>query len=322
MAPFVVILLSMNLYKLISFKADKRIFTLFCGLYSTKANYFAHISDKKLGPFGKRIKHILFKKRFKSTSKLRKYFEREHPYYFIIWVLQHSNPPQFKKLYKKWEGEFSLSWYKSFGETLREFCYEANISQLWRGYQEEASREINKYRKITLSVLQEILEYLRIEKLPFKKIILIPNLLDAIGAGYGPVIGKKIYIIFSPTNKEGPNIQLLRHEFLHSIINPLIQKKINKEIIKRDKQLIQGMITSPALEYYNDLELIIIEYILRAIELRLLPSNKKNQYIQKQIKLGFPQIEFFDSQLKIYEKEKKNFSRYLPDILRNIKYLS
>lgn len=180
---------------------------------------------------------------------------------------------------------------------------------------------MNKYRKISSLFIQKILNYLKIKKLPFKKIIFIPNLLEAIGAGYGATIRDRAYVIFS-LSKSNLNIQLLRHEFLHNIINPLIQKRrINKKIIQENKQLLRKIVSPTFLKYYDDPEIIAVEYIIRTIELRLFSTKKRSQYIRDQIKSGFSYIEFFDAQLKDYEKNKKPFVKYLPIILKNLKYL-
>jgi len=311
----------MNLNKLILFRTDKRIFTLFCALHSTRASYFKRISDKKLSSLGKKIRKLLPGKRFKTTYKLKSYFNKQLPCYFIIWMLQHSDPPQFRRLYKKWGEKLSLDCYKGFDKLLQEFYFEANVSQLWKECQGKSLEEFNKHYKIAFLFIQKILNYLKIKRLPSKKIIFISNPLDAIGAGYGPTIHDKVYVIFGPS-KGSLNIQLLRHEFLHSIINPLIQKRrINKRVIKENKQLLRKIVSPIALKYYDDPEIVAIEYIIRTIELRLFSTKKRSQYIRDQIKCGFPYIEFFDAQLKDYEKNKKPFATYLPIILKNMKYL-
>jgi hypothetical protein len=311
----------MNLNKLILFKTDKRIFTLFCALHSTRASYFKRISDKKLSLVGKEVRAFLLKKKFKTTYKLKNYFNKYFPYYFITWVLQYSVPPQFKKLYRKWKGELSLNYYRGFDKLVREFYFEANIFQLWKEYRGEYLKESDKYRDIVSLYIQEILNYLKIKKLPFKKVIFIPNLLDAIGAGYGATIYDRAYVIFGPSKRK-LNIRLLHHEFLHNIINPLIQEnRINKRVIKENKHLLRKIISPILLKYYDNSEIIAIEYIIRTIELRLFSTKKRVQYIRDQIKRGFPYIEFFDNQLKEYEKSNETFVNYLAIILKNLKYL-
>lgn len=311
----------MDLEKLIIFQRHKGIFTLFCALGFTKTNYFGEISDKKISNISKEVSSFLSKKKIPSVSRLKKFFKKQHPYYFVNWVLQHSDPPQFKRLYRKWGGELSLKWYKGFGKFLRRFYFEADIAQLWERYQETYSKEIGRYRKKSFSIIQKALIYLRIKKTPFKKIVFIPNLLDKIGAGYGPTVHKKAYIIFGPS-KTNINTQLICHEFLHSIINPLVQRcDRNNKLIQRNKRFLQKAASSFSLKYYDEAEAITSEYIIRAIEGRLVSFNKRSNYIKEQIKLGFPFARFFEEQLKEYESNSKIFSEYLPVILENIKFL-
>jgi len=308
----------MDLKKLIIFQKHRGIFTLFCALSFTKASYFSDISDKKISNIIKEVSSFLKKRKIESTSGLKRFFKKQHPYYFINWTLQHSDPPQFKRLYKKWEGEIPLKRYKSFGKLLRKFYFEADIPQLWKRYQGTYSKEIKRYRKTPFLVIREALSYLKIKKLPFKKIIFIPNFLDAIRAGYAHTIRDKVYITFGPS-KNRVNTQLLRHEFLHCIINPLVEKcDCYSYIIKGNKQFLQKTISGIARKYYDEPNAISSEYILRAIEGRLLSSDKRKYYFKEQRMMGFPHIEFFDLQLKNYEKSKKTFSEYLPIILKKI----
>lgn len=308
----------MDLERLIIFKKDKGIFTLFGALGFTKASYFGDISDKKISNISKAINSFLSKKKIQSAPGLKKFFEKQHPYYFVNWVLQHSNPPQFKRLYRKWEGELSLKRYKGFRKLLRRFYFEADLSQLWERHQEAYSKEIGRYRKKSFSIVRKVANYLRIKKLPFKKIVFIPNLLDAVGAGYGHTIQDKAYITFGPS-KNKLNSQLLRHEFLHCIINPLVEECGRySSVIKSNKQFLQKTIYGTAHKYYDDPNAITSEYILRAIEGRLLRPNKRKYYFKEQRNAGFPYIKFFDAWLKNYEKSKRPFSEYLPTILQKI----
>lgn len=311
----------MKLVKIISFKLDKRIFTLFCALEVAEIEYFKDVSLNKLSAVGREIKNFFYKRKIKSLYKLKKILKKRHPYYFIIWMLQHFDPPSLKRLYKKWEGELSLNWYGNFGELIKEFYFEAEIGKLWEKYQKEYKKEIKRYQKSAPLIIQKAINYLKIKKPPFKKIIFVPNFLDKIGAGYGPTVHKKAYIIFSP-NKKNINTQLIRHEFLHSIINPLVQGcGRNNKLIQRNKRFLQKTATSFSLKYYDEPEAITSEYIIRAIEGRLVSSNKRSNYIKKQVRLGFPFAGFFNEQLKKYESSGKIFSEYLPVILENIKFL-
>lgn len=311
----------MDLKKLIIFQKHKGIFTLFCALSFTKASYFSDISDKKISNITKEVSSFLRKRKMESTSGLKRFFKKQHPYYFVNWVLQHSDPPQFKRLYKKWEGELPLKWHKHFGKLLRKFYFEADIPQLWKRYQETYSKEIKRCRKTPFLVIRETLSYLRIKKLPFKKIVFIPNFLDAIRAGYAHTIRGKAYITFGPS-KNKLNTRLLRHEFLHCIINSLVEKcGCYSSIIKSNKRFLQKTTSGIARKYYDDPNAITSEYILRAIEGRLLSFDKRKYYFKEQKKAGFPYIEFFNLQLENYEKNKKSFSKYLPVILRNIAQL-
>jgi hypothetical protein len=71
--------------------------------------------------------------------------------------------------------------------------------------------------------------------LNLERIVIVPNFLDAYNRGYGPKIEKTAFVIYGPLIDE--SFRLIRHEFLHSIVKPLVLKKRNfpKKIKKFSK---------------------------------------------------------------------------------------
>lgn len=120
-------------------------------------------------------------------------------------------------------------------------------------------------------------------------------------------------------------LSLYVHEFSHSIINPLTDKynDIKLEFFNDIKEEMREL-------YYWNVETIINEHIIRAIEVIFMklepkiPNNLQcaNNYIADNKEIGFKYIETCVNSLEYYIRHKdeyKNFEDYFPQILEDIK---
>lgn len=120
-------------------------------------------------------------------------------------------------------------------------------------------------------------------------------------------------------------LTLYVHEFSHSIVNPLTSKynDIKLEFFNDIKEKMKNL-------YYWDIETIINEHIIRALEIvymkleNKMPNNKEcaEKYRNSCFNIGFTYIDICVNSLENYLKNKdkyKNFKEYFPQILKDIK---
>jgi len=305
----------------IEYQLNKNIFTLFsaysfweyekhCGYKVAKTKFYFKIQ-----------KLLKDKKReIPSGKKLFKYFKKDHSVYYTVWVLRHSEFPEFKKLPFKEKNQKKDDWYKGFNKLLKEFYYEADIEKIWPKYKKEYLKKINGYEKEIPIVFERAINYLRMEgPFEFNKVVLIPNLL--VGGGFGPLINKKSIIVLDPFwYKKKIYFSFILHEFLHSLINPLTDKKTNKNLVNETEDLYKKLTTKISRKHYPEWWMIVNEYIIRSIQGELFNKRNLGEYTSDQIKKGFHYIEWFSNQMNYFSKRTDtSFDEYLPEILTSLK---
>jgi len=290
----------------LEFRKDKRIFTLFCLL--NVCGYDEENNPQRMHPLRIEIRKHLKQTREIDPSTLN-LIKKIHRSKLVQWVLHRNKPPSFKKKLKRWYGSIPENEFVSFEDGLKKFYIKNKIGRLWMKYRSNYDLEIKKYKPKTEKMLLNLIKVLHLKRIP-KRIILIPNLLDSYKRGTGKKIGQTAYIIFGPSEKE-PNLGLIQHEFLHSVIDPLFTKAKIEKIVSEGDSLwppIEGKMKK--LGYY-DWKTAVIEHLIRAIN--ILGGYRD---LQKQEEQGFLYIKNFLLALKLHKATEAEFEKYLPTILK------
>jgi len=113
-----------------------------------------------------------------------------------------------------------------FSKLLPEFYKKGELEKLWTQYREDYIAEIDKYRPVIKNVIHETVAYFRIPARVIldRQIILIPDLLSFHNVVNARNLEKTYYIIVGPTDDAESNYYQLQHEYLHFLVDPLIQK--------------------------------------------------------------------------------------------------
>lgn len=295
----------------IYFKPDKRIFVLFAALQLSNVGLYKSLNNKQLSNLTIKLRTYFKYVQISSLRKLDKYFKKAHPYFLSQWILNHGNPPLFKKITKEWQIEAPLKTFNGFNQELGNFYTETKIEKLfWNNYKQEASVLKAKYLTKSSKIFNELRRYLKTRK-RFSKVIILPNPFDAVGSGYGIEINNVNYVIFSPVNKR-VDFDFIIHEFLHSLVEIDERKKINNKIMKR------LTISNQAATHYRNKRVILTEYLIRTITGKFSCETQKSfqNYVNTQIKIGFINIAYFLKILGEYEKQQQlTFSDYINKIL-------
>lgn len=279
----------------ISFSLDKRIFCLYCALVScnihekfkknlSKSNFYKELQSH--------FQHL----KLSSRKKLELFFNRNHYFQYLCWVLRHSDFPEFKlRTRNKDSLQKPDSWFDGFDEVLRRFYKEAEIKKLWERSKPKYQKIIFLYQEETEKKILEVIRRVREKKIKlyFNEIVLIPNLLEAIGVGFAPMIPPRAYIIFGPSTKK-VNTSLIIHEFLHHLINPLLEEKeIKKKLIIFRKKYF-SFTTPLSRKFYPKWSWIASEYFVRAFQATLIQNKiEREKFLKMEEKQGFPKIKWF-----------------------------
>lgn len=296
----------------IVFQLEEEIFYLFSFL-----NLIGY--DQENNPEGMHPLRELIRQKLKNVLKinryklLKRYLSKKHQGQFVEWLL--------RKKYAKEEEQIDIfskrdsSFFRKFDRVFQKFVSREKKILPWSMAKEfYAIEKKNRYRKIAkeLKNLMKILN-VDINLLGLKKIVVVPNFLDAYNRGYGPKIGKTAFIVYGPFKDD--DFRLIRHELLHSVVKPLFLN--NKVFLSKLKKLSKHNRLGVRLKKigYSNWAVIIEEHLIRAIDIKTLdlgPKEKKKLLEQEKKK----RVKYI---AKIYAKLKKNYKRNeLLDILKNI----
>ena len=210
-----------------------------------------------------------------------------------------------------------------FPDILNEFWETFDIDQIWEQVKPDYLAEIHKYDLDRMAVeLSFVWEYLRLRRKDNYTFVSVPNLLDsrnhAIAAGYE----NYCYAVESPgSNSHGFNI----HEYLHSIVNELVEKNYRSHQKKLNAYFRAGK-NMPMAKTYGAPVGYASESLIRAIDRRIMvlmaddpKKTKLHESIIKNVtRGGLLLAEPFYNLLIEYEQSEMNFEEYLPEMLEKL----
>ncbi len=210
---------------------------------------------------------------------------------------------------------------QSFALLLEEFYRVAQIETLWPRFRESYQAESRAYRPVLEKVIEDVLKYFRIgpRRVLDRQIILIPDLLNAKDMVNARNLDRIYYIVVGPTDEPVKNYSSLQHEYLHVLIDPLVEKfsaqlGSRKEILKLAKA--QPKLKS---EYRESVTLIVIESLIESIALRLVPPSDLGAEMLELFREGSVLVPFFYRELVSYEEGRMlSFPTYAEFLLQNV----
>ncbi len=294
--------------------ADERLFTLMAALNA--AGYNEENNPDGMHPVRQAVRGELASKELTSLRRLRIQLRLAHPYSYVVWALQRSNPPAFARQAEGWWVSGSpAAVFFGLDDPLRQFYLEADIAALWQRSLGEYEAESARYRAAVGPAVQQMLAYLRVRNMPTDRIVVLPNLLDAYWRGYGPRIGSVSYVVVGPG--ETPNIGLVQHEAMHPIINPLVDA--NLKVIEKDRadQLYRAMRPHVG-SGYQEWSTIVKECVIRAVGVRLLNPAEREQAIARHEEQGFLLVRPLAEKLAQFEQTTLSIAEYMPQLLASL----
>lgn len=310
----------------VEFQNDIRLFAVMAAINVAGFDY--ELQGRQMSPVRQAVRADLEGISRELRTKLREFYLSHHTsddaaaqsaYTSLALLIE--GPPEFKILKDLPNIPAESREIISFERLLPEFYQKAELSRLWMKYSPEYERVLDAYRPVADTVIRRTLEYFRIpERVVLdSQIILIPDLLNFNGVVNARNQERTYYIVVGPSDEPTSRFIQIQHEYLHFLIDPMIEK--NGGVILMKRELLELAHAQPNLreDFQGQFLLIVGESLIEAIQTRLHPPEdfEKNQV--ELFRRGLVFCPYFDRSLKRYEEQAQaSFPSYLQKILEDI----
>ncbi len=308
--------------------ADRRIFATMAFLNA--AGYDKEQPDTQMHPVRVKVRQWVAESLRDHPGKhaaWRKYYQKHRfgMFYYKAFALSLSTDYPFERIVPN-----ALLGYPSAARELKalpailnDFWITAQIEQIWQKVKNDYLEEIHRFDLDKMDRQMTFLwEYLRLERKDLFIIVQIPDLLDhhrgAMGAGYGGYF-------YSVDNPGGGSYALNVHEYLHTIVNPLVERHHFNYEAKLDAYY-QAAKGAPDIQSYQHPVTFVYECLVGALSRRIRErfegSEEWTRIIKWQIsdatRKGLNLTQPFYDLLSDYEQGDMSFDEFLPSMLERL----
>jgi hypothetical protein len=206
---------------------------------------------------------------------------------------------------------------------LNEFWESADLASIWEEVKPEYLAELQKYDFEGMTGhMRDLWAYLRMPRKDTYTIVNVPNLLAqhylAIGAEYQ----NYYYTVESPGAQ---SYSLNTHEYLHSIVNPIVEKHFD-EFREKLTAFYESGRSGPYAKSYQHPVTYVYECLVRALDYRLRLRNAENEKVRASIESRVDELTakglsltrpFYDA-LAQYEGEHQPFDRAVTGLFTSV----
>ena len=235
-----------------------------------------------------------------------------------------TGPPDFRIAANAPEIPADVQRILGFEELLPEFYQKARIPLLWGRYQPLYEQELAAYRPVILSVIHQTIEYFHIPPriVLDRSIVVMSDLLGLRNVVHARNLERTYFIVLGPADKPQDNFVELQHEYLHFLIDPLIEKSANQ--LFEHRSLLEMAEEQPNIgsDFRDRFLLIVDESLIEAVLHRLHPvsSEEAEAEMVAQFRKGYIFFPFFLRELAKFEAEgAEPFPAYLAGTLASIR---
>lgn len=312
----------------IQFQPDIRVFTVMAA--ANIGGFDFESPGEKMSEVRRRVRRQLSTMNLPVYAKLREFYRShrvsEDPHQeeaaYVSLALLLGDPPNFKLDTSQDKMPADAIALKGFEALVREFYQEADVADLWKQYAPFYRDELKAYRPVLVDVIKESLKYFRIgtRVVLDRRIILIPDLLNARDIVNARNLSHVYFIVVGPADAPTDNFVQLQHEYLHVIVDPLIEKYGAALLEHRDLLKLVQEQPDAKREIREDFLRAATESLIEAVELRLHPGDDPQQSLIRHFRRGLVLVPYFQRGLKSYEEENLlPFPAYLEVMVQNLK---
>jgi hypothetical protein len=308
--------------------ADRRVFAVMAFLNAVGLN--EEFPGKQMHPVRVRVRELVAANLASYPEKIefwRRYYEAHKLgiYCYQDFALSLSADYPFRRIRPDAELGYAVTaeQLRDFPAILNDFWRAARVDEVWQRIQPDYAAELRKYDVTRMTQQMAFLwEYLRMPRHDTLTLVNVPNLLDmhyrAIGARYEGYY----YTVESPgSHSYGLNI----HEYLHSIINPIVEAHSGR-VKAAVREYYEAGKDKPIVEPYRDPVGFTWECLVRALDHRLgaLLSDTPESHERAEARMaqlheqGLTLSQPFYRLLTQYEESDQPFDRFFPTMLERL----
>jgi hypothetical protein len=305
--------------------ADRRVFATMA--FMNAAGFDEESEGKQLHSVRAKVREILKGKAAANPQqfeKFKKYYQKDRLGNFVYqdFCLSLNADYPFRKIRPDSElgYPFTVQRLADFPEILNKFWEVADLNVVWVQVKPGYIEEIRKYDFAKMKhQLTFVWDYLRMKRRDNFVFISVPNLIDERNSAIGAQRENYWYMVESPG---AISSSLDIHEYLHSMINPMVKASYKPYSRKLDGYLKAGQ-DKPLAATYRETTTYTYECLVRALDARisvLMENNpaittlRENQ-VSEQTRSGLTLVGPFYKLLSEYEHSGKNFEEFLPVML-------
>jgi tetratricopeptide (TPR) repeat protein len=200
-----------------------------------------------------------------------------------------------------------------------------NLHSLWEKFQPAYEQRMSELHKPVADMIFATDLYLRLPMSGYlgRKFVVYVEPLAAPGQINARNYGDDYYMVVSPSPSVPIKTDAIRHTYLHYILDPLALRRSNA--IKRMEPLLDMIANAPLEQNYKqDMSLMLVESLIRAIEARNLPvagsdakarEMARSNAAQVSMEQGFILTRYFYEALAEFEKGEAGFRDSFGDML-------
>ena len=208
-----------------------------------------------------------------------------------------------------------------FSQLLAQFYQEAQIEQLWREFEPAYERAAANMREPLAQIVFACTGYLRelLHAGPRKFRVYVEPMVG--GETNVRNIGDTYVVVVNPAS---PSIDMIRHAFLHFLLDPLPITYRDKLLAEEPLLVLADRAPNLPYEYRTDLTSFFTECFVRAVEYRVrrLPATQVTQIVNAAEGNGYVLIRPLLKALSKFESSEPAMSLYFPDLVASVDVLA
>jgi hypothetical protein len=245
-----------------------------------------------------------------------------HTFHYQNFALSLSTDYPFRRI--RPDREAGWAWaLGNFPAVLNDFWATACLGEVWEQVKPDFAAELRKYNFEKMQRQMVFLwSYLRMPRRDAFTLVNVPNLLESHFIATGVQYENYYYTVESPgAGSYGLNV----HEYLHSIVNPLVEANFRTRKTKLSKYYRAGK-NEPICKFYQHPVGFTSECLVRALDHRLDVLQANNPRITKRAEdqvawlteNGLTLTQPFYQLLSEYERSGQPFDQFLPTLLERL----